>query len=177
MKKASNPTTVSAQTQAISALLVRLVRLANLMRSNQEHFARYVDVSVPQFLVLRELQDAPLSTVGQIAARLEVTSQFVTIETGKLIDKGLVEKRPNEADRRSVVLALTGTGRTLLEEVAPLRCQTNERMFGSLSTEQIVQLEAVIGTVLADGREALHALETPSWRAQRAPSLRAATTR
>lgn len=153
-------------------LIYGLIRLSNLMRSNQEHFARYIDVSVPQYVMLSVLEDTSEAPVSQIASHLEVSSQFVTLETGKLIDKGLVEKRPNEEDRRSVLLKLTPAGKTLMRELAPLRRQTNDLMFRSLSAEQAAELRDILGTLLEEGRDANHQLDAPHRRDERAPSVR-----
>lgn len=158
--------------ETLARLALSLITLANVMRSNQEQFASYLGVSVPRFLVMRMLGEAPRSTVTEIAARLEVTSQFVTVETGRLTEQGLVAKEPNELDRRSVVLDLTPAGRRLLEELRPLRRQTNERMFRSLRPDQIADMQAAVVQLIDDGREALHQLQTPNWRERRAPSLR-----
>lgn len=156
-------------------LLFDLISLTNIMRSNQEHFARYIGTSVPRFLILRVLEDAPGATVSQVAARLEVTSQFVTVESGKLIEQGMVAKRPSDTDRRSVVLDLTPRGQQLLTELRPLRTQTNEHMFRSLSPQELELLRGLVARLLADGRDGLHRLESPAWRDQRAPSLVAAS--
>jgi DNA-binding MarR family transcriptional regulator len=82
-------------------------------------------------MMIAETSDA---TVGNIAQQMDVTSQFVTIEVGKLIDKNIVEKRPNEADRRSVFLNLTSKGQGLLRELGPFRRRINDTMFRSLIT-------------------------------------------
>ena len=152
-------------------LIYALISLFNLMRSNQEHFAAYIGVTVPQITMMSFLDDSGRATVGQIASRIEVSSQFVTLEIGKLLEKGLVEKRANEEDGRSVVLELTEAGQCLMRELAPLRRETNDLMFRSLTAEQVHQLRSILGALLADGRSALHELESPRWREQRAPSL------
>ncbi len=154
-----------------TALLFDLISLNNLMRRNQEHFAHYIGVSVPRFLILRVLEDNPGATVGQLATRLEVTSQFVTLESGKLIEQGLVVKRPSETDRRSVVLDLSPAGQQLLKDLQPLREQTNAHMFRSLDNDDVAKLHAIVLRLLADGRDGLHRLDAPGWREQRAPSL------
>lgn len=141
------------------------------MRGNQEHFAEYIGVSAPQLLMMRVLLDSPEATVGHIASQLEVSSQFVTVEMGKLLHKGLVEKRPNKEDRRSVLLKLTGMGEKLMHELGPLRRQTNHVMFHSLTMEQVTQLSDIVGVLLTNGREALHQLEAPNMKNLRAPSL------
>ena len=152
-------------------LIYGLISLSNLMRGNQERFAAYIGVSVPQYMMMIVLEDAPGSSVREIASRVEVSSQFVTLEIGRLVDKGLVEKRDSEADRRSVLLNLSSAGQALMSELAPLRRRTNDLMFGSLSGEQTATLHEIVATLLADGRNARHQLEAPDWRNQRAPSL------
>src|SRR6185503_215183 len=106
-------------------LIYSLMSLSNLMRSNQEHFAAYIGVTAPQFTMMAVLNDTDRASVGEIAARLEVSSQFVTLEVRKLLEKGLVEKQPNHGDRRSVLLELTPTGQALMRVLAPLRRETN----------------------------------------------------
>lgn len=157
--------------QDFRSLLNGLIRLGNLMRGNQERFASYIGVSVPGFQILIALEVAPQSTVGQLAGRLEVSSQFITLETGKLIRQGLLEKRQNDLDRRSVVLDITAAGRQLLADVAPLRRQTNDRMFRSVSARKGAELLDIVTVLLADGHEAQHLLQGPQWRQRRAPSL------
>jgi DNA-binding MarR family transcriptional regulator len=160
---------------AFRNLLNSLIRLGNLMRGNQERFASYIGVSVPGFQILVALEVAPRSTVGNLAARLEVTSQFVTLESGKLIERGLIEKHPNEQDRRSVMLDLTRAGRSLLAEVTHLRRKANDRMFRSLGADKGAELLAIVTALLVDGHEARHLLEGPNWRELRAPSLQTAS--
>jgi MarR family transcriptional regulator, organic hydroperoxide resistance regulator len=164
---------LSPADQSRVRLVFSLITLANVMRGNQEQFAGYMGVNVPRFLVLRVLEDAPGSTVTQIATRLEVTTQFVTLEARRLMEQGLVAKKPSDLDRRSVVLSLTPAGRRLVEEVRPLRRQANERMFRSLSADQVVQLLGTVSQLIEDGREALHELQAPKAQQRRAPSLRA----
>lgn len=152
-------------------LIYSLLSLFNLMRSNQEHFAAYIGVTVPQITMMSFLNDAGRATVGQIAARLEVSSQFVTLEIKKLLARGIIGKHPNAEDRRSVYLELTDAGRRLMHELGPLRRQTNDLMFKALTANQMAQLRSILAALLDDGRNALHELQSPRWRDRRAPSL------
>src|SRR5690348_1589235 len=102
-------------------LILRLLRLSTLMIRNREHFAAYIGVTDPQYTMIILIADNPGITIGGIAEQMSVTSQFVTTESAKLMAKGIVEKRPSEADRRSVLLTLTPKGRKLLMELGPLR--------------------------------------------------------
>ena len=143
------------------ALIYELTSVSNLMQRNRRHFGNHIGVSEAQALILMILAEISDATVGYIARRLDVSSQFVTIEVGKLVARKLVTKRPNEADRRSVCLKLTGNGETLLRELAPLRRKTNDTMFRSLDRERAKTLRAILADLIVDGRMALHDLQAP----------------
>lgn len=158
-------------------LIYALLSLFNLMRSNQERFAAYIGVTAPQVTMMSFLVDSHRATVGQIASRIEVSSQFVTLAVNQLLEKGLVEKRPSEEDGRSMLIELTESGHLLMRELAPLRRQTNDLMFKSLTADRVTQLRAILTALLEDGRSALHQLESPGRRDQQARSLTQARQR
>jgi len=143
------------------ALIYELTSLFNIMQRNRRHFGTHIGVSESQALILMILAEASVATVGSIARRLEVSSQFVTIEVGKLVACKLVEKRPNESDRRSMFLSLTKKGEGLIRELAPLRRKTNDTVFRSLNRERARTLRAILADLIADGRIALHDLQAP----------------
>ena len=151
-------------------LVFRLISLSNLMRGNQERFARMIGVSLPQFTIMAVLEATPGATVGEVAARLEVSSQFVTLESRRLLEQGLIEKRPNQDDGRSLRLELTAAGRERLREVAPVRRQANDRMFRSLDGEHAALLGDMLEAILAHGREARHELDAPGLRGEAPPA-------
>jgi DNA-binding MarR family transcriptional regulator len=151
-------------------LIYDLIGLFNLMRRNTDQFARYIGRNNAQFHVMTIIAETPDATVGQIAQLMNVTSQFVTIEVGKLIKDGIVAKRHNEIDRRSSFLNLTPRGQSLLRELGPLRRRTNDTHFRSLTEDRAKVLREILTTLIVDGRSALHELESPHVRNQRAPS-------
>ncbi len=153
-------------------LIYDLLGLANLMRFNADRFARYIGRNNAQFHMMVIIADTPDVTVSRIAQLMNVTSQFVTIEIGKLIREGIVAKRHNERDRRSSFLDLTPKGQNLLREVGPLRRRTNDTQFRSLTEDRAKILREIIETLIVDGRHALHELESPHVRNEIAPSAR-----
>jgi DNA-binding MarR family transcriptional regulator len=131
-------------------LIYDLLSLSNLMLRNRKHFAAYIDVTDAQQVMMQMIAETHGMTIGRIAKQLHVTSQFVGIEIRELIKKNIVEKQPNEADRRSMFLNLTSKGQSLLREM-------------------------IIGPLIADGRSALHDLEAPHLHSRRAPSAQSET--
>ena len=95
-----------------------------------------------------------------------MTSQFVTIEVGNLVKNGIVEKRPNQADRRSVLLRLTAKGESLLGELSRIMRIGNDIYYRSLTEDRAKALQATLDTILADGIEAYHAMSAPNLRSR-----------
>ena len=153
-------------------LIYSLVGLAHLMARNREHFGRYIGVTDPQYVIITLIAESTQATVGKLAEQMNVTSQFITIEVGKLLKKNIVEKRPNHADRRSSLLHLTPKGDRLLSELGPLRRRTNDLMFRSLTQDGTKVLQQILDTLLLDGKSALHELEAPHMRGTKALSAR-----
>jgi MarR family transcriptional regulator, organic hydroperoxide resistance regulator len=152
-------------------LIYNLLSLSNVMVRNREHFAAFIGVTDQQYVIMTILYETPGATVSHIANQIHVSSQFITLETGKLIKKGLIDKRPNETDRRSVSLSLTERGQTLLREVWPLRRRTNDLTFQSLTKERAAILDEIIGKLVLGAKIALHELEAPQRSGQKAPSI------
>jgi len=151
-------------------LIYSLTALSSLMVRNREHFASYIGVTDPQYLMITMIAENAGATVGKVADLLGVSSQFVTVEIAKLIKKNIVAKKPNDADRRSVILELTGKGRTLLHELGPLRRKTNDLTFRSLNAQRAATLQDIVSRLVEDARAALHELESPQMRGLKAPS-------
>ena len=156
--------------RALRRLIYNLTRLFNQMLRMRKHFAAYVGLTEAQLLMITFIAEMQCSTVGQIAEALSVSSQFVTAEIGDLVEKHIVEKRPNEADRRSMLLDLTAKGRNLLRDVAPLRRKANDTHWRSLTEDRAKLLEEIVNTLISDGNISLHELESPVLQGRKAPS-------
>jgi DNA-binding MarR family transcriptional regulator len=153
-------------------LIFEMMRLQNQMQRHSDQFARYIGTNNAQFHVMMIMAQTPDLTVSQIAELMNVTSQFVTIEIGNLIRKGIVEKRPNESDRRSSFLNLTSKGKDLVRELALVLRRANNLHFRSLTKDRARTLREIIHAIVEDGRRVIHELESPDIRNAIAPSAR-----
>jgi DNA-binding MarR family transcriptional regulator len=164
-------------------LIYSLVGFAEMIVRHRNIYGAYIGVSGPQYHMMTIIAGTPNTTVGQIAKMISVSDQFVTSEIGKLVKKGIVGKTPDEADRRSMLLSLTPKGRSLLRELGPLRRESNNLMYRSLTGERARLLQDIIDTLIADAEVALYELGSPHKRGQKAPTAsaddngRGATTR
>lgn len=157
--------------QAFRRVIYKLLSLSSLVLRSRERFAAYIGVSGPQYSMLVVVAESGAATVSQIASALDVSGPFVTAQVGKLERGELVAKRPNAADGRSTLIVLTDLGRRLIMELAPLRSEINDMIYGSLDRAQVEQMSTIVDLLHADASRALHLLDAPERRDSRAPSV------
>ena len=130
------------------------------MEAVRDALAKDLGVSGPQYsmlMAIARLAGADGVPVGRVANQLHVTGSFVTVETGKLVRGGLVEKAPNPQDGRSVLLRLSERGAALLERLATKVSAINDRFFEVLDRADFETL-ARIASMLVQGSDAAVAI-------------------
>ncbi len=99
-------------------VLSRVTRLArHLDRARRQAFATH-DLETWEFDVLSALRRAGTPyelTPGRLLRETLVTSGTMTNRVDRLVERGLVERRPDPADRRGVLVRLTADGRVLVD--------------------------------------------------------------
>lgn len=117
----------------------------------REGFGRAIGVSGPQYFILVAVArshagEEPEGGVGvrALADYLGVAASHVTVEVGKLVRLGLLEKQPHPEDGRRVRISLTTAGRAALEDLAPLRQDMNDILFDGMSADEFRQLARVV---------------------------------
>jgi DNA-binding MarR family transcriptional regulator len=152
-------------------LINSLLSFSALMTRHREYYASYIGVTGSQYSMVTLIAEARFATVGDVAEQMHVASQFVTAEISKLIRKNIVEKTPNETDRRSMHLRLTLKGQNLLRELGPIRRESNDLVYGSLTEDRGRALQEILDTLIEDASSELHALDAPHRRGKKAPSV------
>jgi len=79
------------------------------------------EVTLPQFRSLVVLATAGPQTVSALADRLAVHASTMTRMCNRLVTRGLVVRAPSAVDRREVVIALSKTGTSVVEDVMTAR--------------------------------------------------------
>ena len=93
-------------------LFWRLARAGFLLESLQEECLAPLDLTFVEYTVLRVLEDGPKSP-SRLAEYVVRTTGGMTKIVDRLERRGLVHRVPDQADRRGVLVALTGDGREL----------------------------------------------------------------
>jgi DNA-binding MarR family transcriptional regulator len=74
--------------------------------------SKLLGIHLSEFTALGHLRHAGRATPGDLAVRLGITTAAVTALLDRLERRDMVRRRPNPADRRSLLVALTTTGAT-----------------------------------------------------------------
>ena len=104
------------------------------------------ETTLPRFDVLAQLHAAgkPL-TMGELSDRMMVTTGNVTGLIDAMEQDGLVERRPNPADRRSTLIASTESGQALFARMAPAHRGWIETLTRDLTRAEMVLLFELLG--------------------------------
>ncbi len=97
---------VDGRHDAFREMIYGLLAFSSRMLRSREFYAAHVGVTAPQYSILARIGEAGAISMRDLAESLDVSSPFVTTETGKLHRRGYLDRRRNLADRRSVLLSL-----------------------------------------------------------------------
>lgn len=112
-------------------------------------------LTLPQLRVLVVLKGRGPVKLVSLATTLAVNPSTAMRMVGRLEAGGLVDRRTNPANRREVIVSLTGQGGALVEEVMAHRRAEVAALVGRLPAEQRAGLVPAL-------RALTHAVETPA---------------
>lgn len=134
------------------AAIGRLKRCAALMqRQLDQEFTRF-GLSGWEFDVLATLRrsGAPYRLAPTaLFSTLMVTSGTMTHRLKGLEARGLVERHPNPADARSLLVQLTEAGLELIERALPAHVANEKRIMAALPPQDLAALDAALARLLA----------------------------
>jgi DNA-binding MarR family transcriptional regulator len=122
----------------------RFVRLQHRLSAAVGAQLKAIGLSIPQFDLLSTLSEREGSTQQDLAQRLYVTKGNVSGLVDRLVEAGLVERRPIPGDRRSHALHLTPRGRALAEQGIAAQRAYVHRTLGRLPPDDVAELERIV---------------------------------
>ena len=142
-----------SETDAVRAM-DSLRRIVHALRVATRGAERSFGISAAQLFVLRQLATVSGQSMSDVAARTRTTQSSVSEVVGRLVSRGLVDRRTASTDRRRAELTLTPAGAAVLAR-APETVQ--ERLlagFGHLGQpEQSALAELLEAWLAASGLE------------------------
>jgi MarR family 2-MHQ and catechol resistance regulon transcriptional repressor len=159
-----NPPARTAPRDTALNLWVVLARAYDSVeRHSRDSIARF-DLGTTEFGVLEVLYHKGELPVCEVQRRILVESSSTTYVVDKLVERGLVGRRANDADRRVVLLALTPAGRQLIKRIFPSHADAMRRAVGALPPRDqalAARLLRTLGTGAAERRNAKEATTRP----------------
>jgi DNA-binding MarR family transcriptional regulator len=134
-----------ASPQALAELLGRL--LLHLHRSSSPELFRMLGelgLSFTQVKALHVLREADDVNVKDVADRLGLSLPAMSRALDGLVQRGLVERRESDRDRRAKLVRLLPAGREALDAIERTRLSVIEEFTASLSDEERAGLHATL---------------------------------
>lgn len=128
---------------AFRQVLYLMVTAFGRLQTCRDAFGRSVGLTGSQFAVLigtAYTQGETGVTIGRLAEHVQLAATHVTTEVGRLCRRGLLQKRNNPDDRRSVLVRLTARGEQRLLELSPFVRGVNDLLFDGIDRDQFLQV-------------------------------------
>jgi len=129
-------------------LFVILQRSANAVRDRITEQADLYDLTVTEFGILEALYHKGPLLLGDVQRKILLSSGGVTYTVDRLADKGLVERRECETDRRARYAALTPKGEALISKIFPAHAVRIEEAMSALTAreqQEVIELLRKLG--------------------------------
>jgi DNA-binding MarR family transcriptional regulator len=143
-------------------LINGLFALFSTTSSVRDGYAECLGLAGPQYtimLCIRHLEADGVVNVSTIAEHTRMSGSFITVETSKLKEAGLLTKSRMADDRRMVTVSLTAKGNALLDSIAKMRCQVNNVQFGCLTAAEFQTLVPLVQRLVESGERAVALLK------------------
>jgi DNA-binding MarR family transcriptional regulator len=106
-------------------------------------------LKIPEWRLIAVLAEGAGATQQALGIATRMDKVTVSRAAATLVERGLVERRPNPGDQRSHRLALTATGRSLYEDVAPKALELEAQVFAGFSGKEIATFRRMLDRIEA----------------------------
>ncbi|MHB8779853.1 MAG: MarR family winged helix-turn-helix transcriptional regulator [Candidatus Geothermincolia bacterium] len=131
---------------ALSAVMIIMSILRNLKHSGSEVMMD-VELSYPQSMILFVLLEKTTATVSELSQQMKITPSVVSRMVDRLVDKDMVERNRDEADRRVVYVSLAPKGREFLERIAEYHADKVRDLWASVKEEDRQTFIKLLGLI------------------------------
>jgi len=112
--------------------------------------------TLPRFDLMAQLDRAPDGmTLSDVSKRMMVSNGNVTGLVDRLVEQGLINRRPSPKDRRAQIVSLTAHGRKFFRAMARTNGDWVGEFFADLSRDDIDTLMRLLAKAKASARKAI----------------------
>jgi DNA-binding MarR family transcriptional regulator len=127
----------------LSAQLIRLIRLINSVKVHAAAKQRH-GVEFTSYVLLFQLVRRGPQRLSSLAECVHADVSTVSRQVSALVEHGLVEKRPDENDRRAALLAATDDGLDLFRKIRRERNAMFDAVLQGWSAREITALATLL---------------------------------
>jgi DNA-binding MarR family transcriptional regulator len=138
-----------ASTGQVSAQVVRLMRQLGSLKAQAAAHSRHGAEWSAYVLLFHLVQDGPMRS-RDLACCVAADPSTVSRQAATLVELGLVERRPDPADRRAVQLAATERGEELFRRIRADREAMFDVVLADWSETDVEQLTALLARFTTD---------------------------
>jgi len=133
-------------------LFTNLVRAeTRLYNAVTERVKAEAGIGAGYFELLRYVRDHPGARVADLAAEFAIGVGTTSKIADRLEKEGWLERRPNPANRRSSLLALTPAGEAVVSRTEPAWQAAIQEILGpAVTTEELTHLSLALGALRSD---------------------------
>ncbi|MBY8863502.1 MarR family winged helix-turn-helix transcriptional regulator [Nocardia sp. CA2R105] len=137
---------------ALDTLFTDLVRAeTRLYNAVAERLKGRAGVAAGHFELLRYVRDHPDARVADVASTFAIGVGTTSKIVDRMEKQGWIERRPNPANRRSSLLALTPEGEAVVSRAEPVwQSAIHEILGAAVSRDQLTTLSATFDALRAD---------------------------
>ncbi|RDI92358.1 MarR family transcriptional regulator [Mesotoga sp. Brook.08.YT.4.2.5.2.] len=122
--------------------------ISTRIRREGRKVLRDFPITPAQFDVLQVLFFNGEKRMSDISRWLGITKSTTTGLVKRLIDADLVERRRSDKDRRSFIIDISDSGRTLIENVIDRRVEYLKSVMTEIKSDQVKALEVIVKNLL-----------------------------
>jgi DNA-binding MarR family transcriptional regulator len=137
---------------AFDAVFTDLVRVeTRLYNAVAERVRAEAGVGAGHFELLRYVRDHPDARVADLASAFAIGVGTTSKIVDRLEKEGWMERRPNPANRRSSLLALTPAGDAVVSRAEPAwQAAIQEILGGAIASDELAALSLTLGALRSD---------------------------
>jgi len=148
--------------EAFRHILYQMVLASARLALFREAVGRLIGLTGNQYLVLlatAHTQGSAGVTIRELSQYALMASTHVTTQVGALLRKGLLRKRRNGKDGRSVLVSLTPRGERAMHKIAPVRRKFNDAFFVGVERRTLLAAGEFLQQVVKNSEAALPLLD------------------
>lgn len=122
--------------------------LTHASRSRLDDALRHLELSSFQYTILSVLAHNENLSSSRLSRRFHVTPQTMGEVILLLEKKGFIERREDPANKKALLLSLTGLGRTTCAKGDVIVLKLERKLFGDLAAAELTTLRSILSNAL-----------------------------